>query len=73
MPRRNATFAYTAAIASSAITPMPPGKRSNRLAGNGLTISGQPEDQERGEGARPADRVEKQRDEHPDDLIDDDL
>jgi hypothetical protein len=36
---RIATLPYTAAIASSAMTPRPPGSASNRLAGQGLITS----------------------------------
>src|SRR5207247_1451313 len=36
---RSRRLAYTAAIASSAMTPMPPGSRSRRFAGKGLMTS----------------------------------
>src|SRR5262249_44547445 len=39
IPRRRARFAYTPAIASSAMIPRPPCRRSSRLAGYGLTMS----------------------------------
>ena len=70
---RKARLAYTAAIASSAITPRPPGRRSRRFAGYGLTTSTSAKQQEAERGARPADGIEKEGDEHPHHLVDDHL
>ena len=54
-----------AAIASSAMMPAPPGIRSSRLAGNGLTISAIRKSRNAPSAPTQQNRIKRQRDEHP--------
>ena len=76
LPKATATrrtrFAYTAAMKSSAMMPMPPRSRSSRFAGGGLTTSKTLKMHEAGSRPRPAHGDHEERHEHAHDLVDDD-
>ena len=69
---RSARFAYTPAIASSAMMPKPPWNFSRRSAGIRLDHVEHPEQDEAGEHGGPAGRNERERHEHPQDFVDHD-